>query len=224
MKKRTVAQVARKEFWKGDHMKKYEVLEKKDFLKIPDHCKFKNYLQFTKKENSNFEIVDDKYINYLSEFLVGGGGGVNESTSFGIGSLQKTIGNSSQLDYSKRSIKEFLIKEFQLTGHDLDNKVDYLYHFLADPHELTNKEVSTVDGLVQFTVKGKKIYRKVPALKNYKYNCLENNIEHALNIVIRLHKSYSSYGINLNDLRQDCYLYYLLRKKNLPKNWIIAKN
>ena len=101
-------------------MNKYEVLQKKDFLKIPDYCKFKNYLQFTKKENSNFEIpVDDKYINYLSEFDVGGGGGggVNESTSFGIGSLQKTIGNSSQLDYSKRSIKEFLIKEFQLTGY-----------------------------------------------------------------------------------------------------------
>ena len=98
-------------------MKKYEVLEKKEFTKIPDHGNFKNYLQFVKKENSNFEIVDDKYINYLSEFLVGGGGGVNESTSFGIGSLQKTKGNSSQLDYSKRSIKEFLKKEFQLTGY-----------------------------------------------------------------------------------------------------------
>ena len=98
-------------------MKKFEVLEKKDFLKIPDHCKFEKYLQLTKKENSNFEIVDDKYINYLSEFHVGGGGGTSESTSFNIGSLQKTKGNSSQLDYSKRSIKEFLIKEFKLTGY-----------------------------------------------------------------------------------------------------------
>ena len=98
-------------------MNKYEVLEKKDFSKIPDHCKFKNYLQFTKKENSNFEIVDDKYVNYLSEFDVGGGGGTSESISFSIGSLQKTIGNSSQLDYSKRSIRDFLIKEFKLTGY-----------------------------------------------------------------------------------------------------------
>ena len=203
-------------------MKKYEVLEKKEFTKIPDHGNFKNYLQFVKKENSNFEIVDDKYINYLSEFDVGGGGGNSESTSFSIGSLEKTIGSSSKLDYSKRSIKEFLKKEFDLTGHDLDNKVDYLYNYLTVKHELTNKEVSTVDGLVQFTVKGKKIYNKPPALKGFNNSfklTRSGKVIKQINFIIWLHNGYKLSNVNLDDLKQDLILYYLQRQTLLLKHY-----
>ena len=201
---------------------KYEILEKKDFLKIPDHCKFEKYLQFTKKENSNFEIVNDKYVNYLSEFLVGGGGGVNESTSFGIGSLEKTKGISSQLDYSKRSIRDYLIKNFNLESIELNNKVNYLYNrLLSIDRESLSKEIG-LDNLESILNKVVIIDKKL-INKNYIYKCLDKNIEHSLNIVMRRYKNYYQYGINTNDLRQDCYLYYLQRRKQLPAKWLIAK-
>jgi len=127
------------------------------------------------------------------------------------------VNRSNKLDYSKKLIKDYLINNFDLSGKALNIKINYLYKYLTSNRNPINKEID-------FKTNGDIIINKVPVAKNYIYNCLENNIEYALNIVIKKHHGYIQYGINLNDLRQDCYLYYLKRRHSLPKRWLIAKN
>ena len=200
---------------------KYEILEKKDFLKIPDHCKFEKYLQFTKKENSNFEIVNDKYINYLSEFLVGGGGGNSESTSFNIGSLQKTKGNSSKLDYSKRSIRKYLKDSFDLKGTELNSKVNDLYIRLSTINrEVLNREVT----LKEFESQLNEIAIVDNKLTNKGYSndfklTRSGKVTKQINFIIWLHNGYKLSNVNLDDLKQDLILYYLQRQTLLLKHY-----
>nr|NQU89005.1 hypothetical protein [Bacteroidota bacterium] len=55
----------------------------------------------------------------------------------------KDRSKSSKLDYSKRSIREFLKSSFALTGQDLTDKVNYIYDRLTVKHRGNlNKEIS----------------------------------------------------------------------------------
>ena len=128
---------------------------------------------------------------------------------------------SSKLDYSKRSIRDYLIKSFNLKGADLNCKVNDLYIRLSTINrEVLNREVT----LKEFESQLNEIAIVDNKLTNKGYSndfklTRSGKVTKQINFIIWLHNGYKLSNVNLDDLKQDLILYYLQRQTLLLKHY-----